>query len=186
MGRPVVVVDHDPAWAEQFEALRQVLGGALGDVAMRIEHVGSTSVVGLAAKPVLDIDVVIESRDKLSAAIERLATLGYHHEGDGDVPGREAFGRRDGTCPVVDPPRTWLRHHLYVCPQNSCELARHLAFRDWLRTHDEDARHYASLKRELARRHPNDVNAYCEAKTDFVEAILARAMGHAPAHDAGG
>jgi GrpB-like predicted nucleotidyltransferase (UPF0157 family) len=179
MARPVVVVDHDPAWAEQFEELRQVLAAALGDVATRIEHVGSTSVLGLAAKPVLDIDIVIESREKLSTAVERLATLGYHHRGDLDVPGREAFGPGDGTCPVVDPPRTWPRHNPYVCAQNSIELVRHLAFRDWLRTNDEDVRRYASLKRELARRYPNDVNAYCEAKTDFVEGILVRAMGQA-------
>lgn len=93
----------------------------LGDVAMRIEHVGSTSVPGLAAKPILDIDVVIESREKLPAAIERLATLGYEHEGDHNVAGREAFRPGEGTTP-----RTWPAHHLYVCAQDNRELLRHL------------------------------------------------------------
>ena len=177
MGNPVIVVNHDPAWQAQFEELRQVLAVVLGDAATVIEHVGSTSVPGLAAKPILDINVVIESRAVLPLVIERLAAVGYEHEGDLDVPGREAFRPGDGTRPVVEPARTWARHHLYVCAQDNQELARHLAFRDWLRTHDEDARSYGALKRELARVHRNDVNAYCEAKTDFVEGVLARAMG---------
>lgn len=177
MTRPVIVVDHDPAWPQQFDELRTVLAAALGDLALRIEHVGSTSVPGLAAKPILDIDVVIQSRATLPAVVERLAALGYHHEGDLDVPGREALGPGDGSRPTVDPPRTWPRHHLYVCAQDNPELARHLAFRDWLRMHDDDAARYAKLKRDLARRHRDDGDAYCEAKTEFVEGVLARAMG---------
>ncbi len=176
MGGPVIVVDHDPAWAEQFEALRAVPAAAPGDAALGIEHIGSTSVPGLAAKPVVDLDIVIEDRAVLPAVVARLAALGYHHEGDRDVPGREAFGPGDGTCPIVVPSRTWPRHHPYVCAQDNLELARHLAFRDWLRAHDDDAQRYGHLKRELARRFPNDVDAYCEAKTDFVEDIVARAL----------
>lgn len=177
MGGPVIIVAHDPAWAEQFEELRQVLAGALGSVTQRIEHVGSTSVAGLAAKPILDIDIVIESRAALPAVIERLAKLGYHHEGDREVPGREAFGPGDGSCPAVDPPRDWPRHHPYVCAEDNTELARHLAFRDWLRSHPKDADRYGSLKCDLARRFANDVDAYCDAKTEFVESVLARATG---------
>jgi GrpB-like predicted nucleotidyltransferase (UPF0157 family) len=173
MGRPVIVVDYDPAWPGQFEELRQALAGGLGDVAQRIEHVGSTSVPGLTAKPILDIDIVIESRAILPAAIERLAMLGYEHQGDLDVDGREAFRSRG--APTVHPPRTWPAHHLYVCARDNRELRRHLTFRDWLRSHDEDATSYGRLKRELARRFPNDMDEYCEAKTDFVEGILARA-----------
>ena len=180
MRRRVVVVEYDPRWAAQFEELRAVWMAALEGVAVGIEHVGSTSVVGLAAKPILDVDVVIESRCDLPAAIERLATLGYRHQGDRGVEGRESFKPLepgDRTRPWVDPPRTWAPHHLYVCARDNRELARHLAFRDWLRTHVEDARAYGELKRALARRYADDRDAYCEAKTDFVEGVLARAMG---------
>ncbi len=177
MARPVVVVDHDPQWAAEFEELRRVLSECLLDLALGIEHVGSTSVPGLAAKPVLDIDVVIEHRDALPLVTERLATLGYVHRGDLDVPGRESFGPSDGSRPLTEPPRTWRRHHLYVCAQDSRELARHLAFRNWLRAHPKAAADYAALKRSLAERYHNDVDAYCAAKSEFVEGILARAMG---------
>ncbi len=173
IARPVIIVDYDPAWPAQFEAIRRALASALGDVALRIEHVGSTSVPGLAAKPVVDIDVVIESRAQLARAVERLGELGYAHQGDLDVPGREAFRPREATTP-----RTWPAHHLYVCARDNRELLRHLAFRDWLRGHDEDRRRYAALKRELARRHRGDRDAYCEAKTDFIEEVLSAASRH--------
>lgn len=172
----MIVVEHDPAWADQFEELREVFATGLGEVAVRIEHVGSTSVPGLAAKPVLDIDIVIESQSMLPEAIRLLADLGYRHRGDLDVPGREAFGPGDGTRPEVHPPRSWPRHHLYVCARDGVELRRHLAFRDWLRTHDADALAYAALKRGLALRFPNDIDAYSDAKSDLVESVLVRAM----------
>ncbi|MBL4684651.1 MAG: hypothetical protein JKY37_08695 [Nannocystaceae bacterium] len=89
MGHPVIVVEHDPAWARQFDELRHVLAATLGDVALKIE---------------------LDNRAALPVVIDRLATLGYHHQGDGDVPGREAFGPGNGTCPVVEPPRTWPRN----------------------------------------------------------------------------
>ncbi len=170
MGRPVIIVDYDPAWPARFEEVRRQLARALGDVALRIEHVGSTSVPGLAAKPILDIDVVIESAQQLAVAVARLAALGYEHQGDRGVVGREAFRPREATSP-----RTWPPHHLYVCARDSSELRRHLAFRDWLRGHVEDRRRYAALKRELARRYRDDRDAYSEAKSDFVEGVSAKA-----------
>jgi GrpB-like predicted nucleotidyltransferase (UPF0157 family) len=175
MGRPVIVVEHDPAWVDQFAQLRDVIAKRLGKLTLRVEHVGSTSVPGLAAKPILDINVVIESQADLPAVTERLATLGYYHEGDLGVAGREAFGPGDGTCPIVTGSRRWPRHHLYVCARDNPEHLRHMAFRDWLRGHEADAKRYGDLKRELARMHPNDVNAYTDGKKEFVENILARA-----------
>lgn len=172
MPRPVIVVDYDPAWPGQFEVVRGVLAAALGDVAMSIEHVGSTSVPGLAAKPILDIDVVIGSREELPAAIEGLARLGYEHEGDQDVAGREAFRPREGTAP-----RTWPGHHLYVCARDNRELSRHLALRDWLRRHEDDRARYAALKRRLAGVFRDDRDAYCAAKRGLIESVLTRATG---------
>jgi GrpB-like predicted nucleotidyltransferase (UPF0157 family) len=89
--RTIVVVDYDPSWPVTFAALREPIWRALADIAISVEHVGSTSVPGLAAKPIIDIDAVITSSADISAAIDRLATLGYVHSGTLGIEGREAF-----------------------------------------------------------------------------------------------
>ncbi len=165
MSVPVIVADYDPAWPRLFEELRDRVVAALGDLVVAVEHVGSTAVPGLPAKPIVDLDVVIATAADLPAAIERLATLGYVHRGDLGIPGREAFSRPSDTPP----------HHLYVCARDSTELRRHLLFRDYLRTHPEDARAYGALKRQLATRFRDDREAYTEAKSAFVAEILRRA-----------
>jgi GrpB-like predicted nucleotidyltransferase (UPF0157 family) len=173
--RTVVIVEHDPAWSSTFAELRAIYIAAVGDVALACEHVGSTSVPGLAAKAVLDIDIVIESMDRFPAVVAALAPLGYSHRGDLGVRDREAFGREDEQVPRDGSGRRWMSHHLYVCPGDGAELPRHLGFRDYLRGHPEEAMRYAALKRELAARHPNDIDAYCEGKSEFVEGILLKA-----------
>ena len=161
---PVVIVEYNPLWQEQFEALRSRLANVLGRLATAIEHVGSTAVPGLAAKPILDIDVLLRSPEHLPVAIAALASIGYQHRGDLGISGREAFH-----APAGD-----LRHHLYVCSHNT-EYRRHISFRDHLRSHPEDADAYARLKRELAIRFRDDREAYNHAKAEFVESILLRA-----------
>ncbi len=99
MTRPVVVVPHDPAWVAAFEALRAVYVASLGDLALAIHHVGSTSVPGLAAKPIIDVDVEIRSREILPSVVRALAALGYRHEGDLGVHGREAFAPESDDVP---------------------------------------------------------------------------------------
>ena len=91
--RPIQVVDYDPQWPLTFAELSRAIGNTLGDLAVSIEHIGSTAVSGLAAKPIIDLDVVIESDGLLADAVQSLATLGYFHEGDLGVTGREAFCR---------------------------------------------------------------------------------------------
>jgi GrpB-like predicted nucleotidyltransferase (UPF0157 family) len=162
MNVSVQIVDYDPRWPATFSQLRDRIGAALGPLAIRIEHIGSTAVPGLAAKPIIDLDVVIDSWTDLPAVISRLRPLGYDHEGDLGVPGREAF-----TTPFGAP-----NHHLYVCAADTPELARHLAFRDALRSHPDLARAYATLKRSLAQRFRTDRAAYTAAKTTFVEQVL--------------
>lgn len=120
----LVVVDYDPSWPEVFAGLTVPLVRALRELATRIEHVGSTAVPGLAAKPVIDIDVVVDESE-VPEAIARLVGLGYTHLGDCGIPQREAL-RRPAGSPV---------HHLYVCPSTSPALANHLAVRDHLRAH---------------------------------------------------
>ncbi len=116
----VIVLSYQESWKDNFEKIAQELRAVLGELATRIEHVGSTAVEGLAAKPIIDIDVVIAQETALSMVIEKLASIGYVHEGNLGIEGREAFaysGKEHLQC-----------HHLYVCPENSLELKRHLAF----------------------------------------------------------
>jgi GrpB-like predicted nucleotidyltransferase (UPF0157 family) len=163
MADPVVIVDYDPSWPSTFEQLRDRLAAALGRLAVAIEHVGSTAVPGLAAKPIIDLDVVIADRGDLPAVIQRLRPLGYRLEGDLGVPGREAF-----TTPAGAPP-----HHLYVCAVGTPALDRHLALRDALRGDSDLAAAYSDLKRALAARLTHDRKAYTEAKSAFIEQVLA-------------
>ena len=163
--RSVVVVDYDPAWPREFEALRRRIWPAVRDVARRIEHVGSTSVPGLAANPILDITIVVATRDEVPPTIDRLATLGYEHRGNLGIDDREAF----------DHPLDQRRHNLYVCPEGTIGIINQIALRDYMRSNPEAAREYGALKKQLAARFPNDIDSYVLGKTDFVLDILRRA-----------
>jgi GrpB-like predicted nucleotidyltransferase (UPF0157 family) len=160
--KPIVIVDYDPAWPGLFESLRVRVQAALGNVVGRIEHVGSTAVPGLAAKPVIDLDVVVASGELLPIVIERLAAIGYVHQGDLGIEGREAF-----RAPEDLPP-----HHLYACLENAPALANHLAIRDALRADPALASEYARLKRRLARESGANREGYVEGKAAFLRAIL--------------
>jgi GrpB-like predicted nucleotidyltransferase (UPF0157 family) len=167
---PITVVDYDHRWPDLFAFLQKRVAGALGELAAAIEHVGSTAVPGLAAKPIIDIDVLLMSAAGLPAAIERLASLGYAHQGDLGIPDREAF-----RAPENHPP-----HHLYVCPPASLEFRRHVAFRDYLRSHPEEAEAYGKLKRALALRFRSNIDAYVDGKSEFVADVLRRGLSHSP------
>lgn len=171
----VEVVDYDPQWPVTFGRLKSVLEGRLGGLAQRIEHVGSTSVPGLAAKPIIDLDIIIELYERLPEVVARLAELGYTHQGDLDVPGREAF-RRDGEeVPRDGLGSIWPRHNLYVCPLDGIGLGQHLDFRDYLRANPEEIQVYEALKRRLAQQFPEDVTAYTEGKAAYIQDVLRRA-----------
>ncbi|HEY3889257.1 MAG TPA: GrpB family protein [Caulobacteraceae bacterium] len=167
MSEPVVIVDYDPEWPGRYEALRAPLAAVVGELAAEIVHVGSTSVPGLAAKPTIDLNILLRARADLPAVIERLARLGYAHEGDFGIVGREAFATPPGYG-VHD-------HHLYVCAPDWPGHTDQIAFRDYLRAHPRAARAYARLKRSLAVRHRDNRGAYANAKAGFVAAVLKRA-----------
>jgi GrpB-like predicted nucleotidyltransferase (UPF0157 family) len=167
--RPVEIRDYDPTWPLRFTELAARILTGIGGSALRAEHVGSTAVTGLAGKPVIDIDVVVATRGDIPEVIRRLGTLGYVHEGDLGIPGREAFRGMPG-----EP-----RHHLYVVVEGSHELTRHLRFRDALRADPAVRDRYADLKRSAAARHGNDRAAYAQAKSAFIEAVLAHAAATA-------
>jgi GrpB-like predicted nucleotidyltransferase (UPF0157 family) len=164
---PVVIADYDPAWTERYEALRAQIAPALGELAAAIEHVGSTSVPGLAAKATIDLVVRLHSVGDLKEAIGRLARLGYVHEGDLGIAGREAFATPPGYA-VHD-------HHLYVCVPDWPGFEAQIAFRNYLRRHPEAAESYAELKRQLAARYGSDRSGYANAKAGFVAGVLSRA-----------
>jgi GrpB-like predicted nucleotidyltransferase (UPF0157 family) len=158
----VLVVDYDPSWPGMFEALRRPVWAAVQDLAVSVEHVGSTAVPGLAAKPIIDMDVVLASSDNMSEAIEKLATLGYVHRGNLGIEDREAF----------ESPRGLPAHHLYVCPQGSAPLANHLALRDFLRRDVVAVAEYGRIKKQLAARFSSDIDSYFAGKTDFILTVL--------------
>lgn len=160
--RTIVVVDYDPGWPEAFERVRSRVWPAVSDIASSIEHVGSTAVPGLAAKPVIDVSVVVPSTTEVPLAIERLARLGYVHRGDFGIEGREAF----------EGPNVPADHNLYLCPREGLGLANHLTVRDHLRAHPEDVQAYGALKKQLAEQFPHDIDGYVRGKTEFLITIL--------------
>lgn len=162
---PVVVVPYSPEWPAAFERVARDLRGALVDVPMaRVEHVGSTSVPGLAAKPVLDVDVIVPG-EHVTAAVRALEAVGYEHRGDLGVPDREAFW-----APDDDP-----RRNVYVCRAGSVNLRNHLGVRDVLRARPDLRDEYAAVKLALAADPDMDIDTYIALKSGVLQRILAAA-----------
>jgi putative glutamine amidotransferase len=165
--RPYAIADPDPNWPERFAQEASRLAGGLGPVAVRIEHVGSTSVPGLAAKPIIDIQVSVASLVPRTAFVDPLRALGYRWVLDPWSDDHEYFSREE------DGHRAY---QIHVCSLDGPWERRHLAFRDWLREHPDDAAAYADLKRALAERHQRDIMTYTDGKTDFIRSIEQRAL----------
>lgn len=159
----VEVVPYSEVWTSQFEVVASALEAAMGEVpGARIEHVGSTSVPGLAAKPILDIDVIVE-RAQVATAVVALERIGYHHRGDLGVAGREAFRAPD------DSPR----RNVYVCEAGTLNVRNHLAVRDVLRRRDDLRDEYAAVKLSLATDPEIDIETYVERKSKVLQKVLA-------------
>lgn len=163
----VEVVPHDPEWANHFARIHAHIWPVVQHASMRLEHVGSTAVPGLPAKPVIDACIVVASRRDIPYVVKALATLGYVHRGDLGVPDREAF-----RAPISDHPDALPKHHLYASPRHSLSLRNQLGLRDALRTQPALAAEYGALKQELARQFPTDIDRYIAGKTDFIIAVL--------------
>ena len=162
----VTVLPYDSAWKSAFEAIKKEIEGAAGDLILGVEHVGSTSVEGMSAKPCIDLDVIIRDASVLEAVIARLAAIGYIHEGDLGIPGREAFK-------YTDKPHLQT-HHLYVCPRDSRELHRHITFREFLKSHPEAVRQYSRVKETAAQLFPDDIDRYIAYKSPCIEELYAQ------------
>ena len=163
----VVIAAYDPSWPEIYAGEAQAIRQALGDVLVGVEHVGSTAIPGLAAKPIIDILAGVTSFAAGTAAIPALEGLGYDCRGENGIPGRLFF--RKG---LIDFRRT---HHLHVVELGHEQWASMLTFRDYLRSHPGDARRYEALKRELSVKYRDNRRAYTNGKADFVQAILEKA-----------
>lgn len=181
----MILSPYDPDWPSEFAALQAVYAAALGELVIAIEHVGSTAVPGLAAKPILDVDVVMPDYTVFPGIVAAFDRLGYIHCGDQGIFQREAFKAKPGTAaPVVTSPRPWMPHHLYVCPAHGAELRRHLRFRDVLRARADLRREYEEIKRGIASRSGNDRKTYARIKETecrgFVERVLREEPRSAP------
>ena len=170
MVKTIVVEDYNPQWIDWFKQISSRIIEVLGNLAIAIEHVGSTSVPHLAAKPIIDIDVVIIFSN-FEQVSKELGKLGYAHVGDLEIPTREVFKILDEDLKGSLPP-----HHLYVCGKDSPELQRHLAFRDYLQDHKELVKEYGELKKHNSELFPNDIDAYIDAKDSFVKTAIKEAF----------
>lgn len=160
----IEVTEYDPAWPEQFTTIAAEIAAALGATPSTIEHVGSTAVVGLAAKPIIDIDVIV-SADDIPATIEALEAIGYEHRGELGIPDRHAF-----LAPDDDPAR-----NVYVVVEGSLPYRNHIGVRDVLRSNDALRGRYAALKQQLAMSGDLGRVDYMIAKTELIHEILGHA-----------
>ena len=161
--KKVVVLPYDRTWKFAFEEIKWEIEGAIGDLIIGIEHVGSTSVEGLSAKPIIDIDVVIKDYSTFDAVVSELESIGYIHEGNLGIKDREAFKYSDK--PHLQ------QHHLYVCPQQSEELYRHITFRDFLINNSEAVKKYSAVKEKAAQLFPDNIEKYIEYKSPCIEEL---------------
>jgi len=167
----IVISDYNPAWPATFEHERMSLHTALGPLVLTIEHIGSTAVPGLAAKPIIDLQLSVRSlAEARSSCVGPLQALGYAYmpQYEARLPG-ELFFRKGHSGP-------WT-HQLHILQGDHPRWQRRLLFRDYLRNHPEAARAYAQLKRDLAVAFDDDISGYMNAKTAFVAATLAEALG---------
>jgi GrpB-like predicted nucleotidyltransferase (UPF0157 family) len=161
---PVVILDYDPRWSGMFSEEEARILEALSRQDVTVEHVGSTSVPELAAKPIIDIMVVVPDRSTGEIAIASLNALGYDYRGELGIPGRFYFSKHNP-----------YRCHLHMYPAGHPEIARLLTFRNYLRDNPDAAHEYAKLKLELAEKYRDIREAYTEAKSDFIKSIEAKA-----------
>lgn len=159
----VVVLPYNKQWKDDFEQIKSEIVNVISDLIIGVEHVGSTSVEGMSAKPCIDIDVIIKDYSVFDTIVSKLEMIGYIYEGNFGIEDREAFKYLN-----MSHLRT---HHLYVCPQESEELYRHITFRDFLRNNVDAVKKYSSVKETAARLFPNDIEKYMEYKSPCIEEL---------------
>lgn len=163
----VIVEKYNNRWVNEFQKLKIYFQQILGNSIISIEHVGSTAVYGLAAKPIIDIDIIIKDYSNFTEVKSKLKKYGYYYEGDLGIKDRHAFRYNKSI---------FMAHHLYVCPKYSKELKRHILFRNYLRSHKKDMKKYAETKLKGASIYPENIEKYMKYKkillTKFIENLI--------------
>jgi GrpB-like predicted nucleotidyltransferase (UPF0157 family) len=165
--RKVEVVPHNPQWREACEAEAKQIATALAENAVAIHHIGSTAIPDIYAKPVFDLLVEVRDIAEVDRQSSALESLGYEVKGEYGIPGRRYFRK--------DNPEGIRTHHVHVFEAGSAEIERHLAFRDYMRAHPEEAQKYSELKRKLAEDHPQSIDEYMDGKDGFIKEMDRRA-----------
>jgi GrpB-like predicted nucleotidyltransferase (UPF0157 family) len=174
----MLIEPYNKSWVSDFLTIRRILEEALQQLPITIEHIGSTAVPGLAAKPIIDIDIIFGNEVSFHEIKTRLESIGYYHNGNQGIRDREVFKRAEilAKNDLLDS----IAHHLYVCPFHSIELRRHLQFRNYLRTHENARNEYQQLKLAIAADANQDRKLYAELKEEraklFIENILTKAV----------
>ena len=162
MSQHITVVEYDPLWGKKYEEESSLVKDNLADNCIAIYHIGSTSVPGLAAKPIIDIMVAVRSLEKVDCVADAFSKIGYEYLGEFGISGRR-YLRKGGD------ERT---HQLHIFQMDDwSNIGRHLAFRNYMRTHEKERTEYAKLKIELAQKFPYDIDGYCDGKEDFVRKV---------------
>lgn len=170
--KKIVVEDYNPKWAHAFNELKKAYLSHI-DEKLRVEHVGSTAIPGLAAKPIIDIDIVVKHPAEVLDLIGQLETLGYIHEGNYGVPGREVFKRSLKDVPLLKEHHSkWFPHHLYVVLEGSLAYKNHSALKNYLMAHADAVEEYGALKKALSHKYPHDIDTYIAEKTPLITRIL--------------
>ncbi len=175
----MLIQKHQSTWSTDFNNIKEVITSNIKNTGYRIEHVGSTAVKNLAAKPIIDIDIVYSKAVSFEEMKSGLEKIGYNHIGNLGIEKREVFKRenRKEDHLILDT----INHHLYLCPIDSEEFHRHVTFRDYLRANEKERQEYESLKFSIAEKVNQNRKKYAELKEvmagGFIEAVLAKANG---------
>ena len=164
---------YNPDWITEFEALKNYLITGLKDFDIDIQHIGSTSIPGLCAKPIIDIDIILKQKIQLGDISAKLEKLGYKNKGEQGISGRHAFRQTSGLTPSTADRKKWQEHHLYVCYPESLALKNHLLFRDVLIQNKDLVNEYAQLKINLTKEKDMTREKYTMQKTHFILSVLA-------------
>ncbi|MDW0115301.1 GrpB family protein [Sporosarcina saromensis] len=164
--RKVEVTPYSVKWKSDFETESKRLQAIFGAEVIDIHHIGSTSVCGLAAKPIIDIMPVVKDISLIDKYTDEMDRIGYEAKGENGIPGRRYFQKGGNE-------RT---HHVHIYEQGSRDIERHLAFRDYLRVHPNISKQYGDLKERLANQFPDDIDAYIDGKAEFASEIERQAV----------
>ena len=172
----MVIVEYNKNWKKQFIQIKNILDNNLSKI-VTIEHVGSTAIIGMCAKPIIDIDIIIENINDFEKTKNKLELIGYFHEGDLGIIGRESFKRNNI---IINDILDKIKHHLYICTKDNEELKRHILFRDYLNKYSNKKMEYYDIKKAIIEKYGNeDREKYVTIKENdyksFFEKIIKEA-----------